>query len=75
MRSMTTKLSSTVHTPTAMRASRVYRIRFCILTFRQLFEAIVTANAAYRREFRHRYWDKGIENGPWSHVQKVTVAA
>lgn len=26
------------------------------------------------REFRSRYWDKGIANGPWSDVQKVTVA-
>lgn len=26
------------------------------------------------REYRLRYWDKGLANGPWSEVQKATVA-
>jgi hypothetical protein len=26
------------------------------------------------REYRLRYWDKGTPNGPWSEVQKATVA-
>lgn len=26
------------------------------------------------REYRLRYWDKGIANGPWSEVMKATVA-
>ena len=25
-------------------------------------------------EYRMRYWDKGIANGPWADVQKATVA-
>ena len=26
------------------------------------------------REYRMRYWDKGVANGDWTEVQKVTVA-
>jgi hypothetical protein len=26
------------------------------------------------REYRLRFWDKGTPNGPWSEVQKISVA-
>jgi len=36
--------------------------------------ALLVAGQPEVREYRLRYWDKGIANGPWSEVQKATVA-
>lgn len=35
---------------------------------------LLVASQPEVREYRVRYWDKGIANGPWTDVQKVTVA-
>ena len=36
--------------------------------------ALLVAGQPEVREYRARYWDRGIANGAWSDVQKMTVA-
>ncbi|MBI3880781.1 MAG: hypothetical protein HY301_12075, partial [Verrucomicrobia bacterium] len=36
--------------------------------------ALLVAGTAEIREYRLRYWDKGVPTGDWTDVAKVTVA-